>query len=43
MAEVQLRNVDKRWGSFVAVDNFELTIADREFLVQPGPPQLVLL
>ena len=37
MAEVQLRNVGKRWGSFVAVDNFELTIADREFLVLLGP------
>ena len=37
MAEIQLRNVGKRWGSFVAVDNFELTIADREFLVLLGP------
>jgi len=37
MAEIQLRNVGKRWGSFVAVDNFDLTIADREFLVLLGP------
>lgn len=37
MAEIQLRNVGKRWGSFVAVDNFNLTIADREFLVLLGP------
>ncbi len=37
MAEIQLQNVSKRWGSFVGVDNFDLTIADREFLVLLGP------
>ena len=37
MAEIQLRNVSKRWGSFVGVDDFNLTIADREFLVLLGP------
>ncbi|MEL6104353.1 MAG: ABC transporter ATP-binding protein, partial [Pseudomonadota bacterium] len=37
MAEIQLRNVCKRWGSFVGVDNFDLTIADKEFLVLLGP------
>lgn len=37
MAEIQLRNISKLWGSFVAVDNFNLTIADREFLVLLGP------
>ncbi|KNG92849.1 ABC transporter ATP-binding protein [Pseudaestuariivita atlantica] len=37
MAEIQLRNLSKRWGSFVGVDNFDLTIADREFLVLLGP------
>ena len=37
MAEIQLRNVSKRWGSFVGVDNFNLTIADQEFLVLLGP------
>ncbi|MGF1475436.1 MAG: ABC transporter ATP-binding protein [Geminicoccaceae bacterium] len=37
MAQVQLRNVSKRWGSFVGVDRFDLTIADREFLVLLGP------
>ena len=37
MAEIQLRNVSKRWGSFVGVDNFDLTIADKEFLVLLGP------
>jgi multiple sugar transport system ATP-binding protein len=37
MAEIQLTNICKRWGSFVGVDNFNLTIADREFLVLLGP------
>lgn len=37
LAEIQLRNVGKRWGAFVGVDNFNLTIADREFLVLLGP------
>ncbi len=37
MAEIQLRNLNKRWGSFVAVDDFNLTIADQEFLVLLGP------
>ena len=37
MAEIQLRNISKRWGSFVGVDNFDLTIADKEFLVLLGP------
>ena len=37
MAEIQLRNLNKRWGSFVGVDNFDLTIADKEFLVLLGP------
>ena len=37
MAEIQIRNVTKRWGSFVGVDNFDLTVPDREFLVLLGP------
>lgn len=37
MAEIQLRNVGKRWGSFVGVEHFDLTIADKEFLVLLGP------
>jgi multiple sugar transport system ATP-binding protein len=37
MAEIELRNLSKRWGSFVGVDNFNLTIADQEFLVLLGP------
>ncbi|TBX28859.1 ATP-binding cassette domain-containing protein, partial [Nioella sediminis] len=37
MAEIQLRNISKRWGNFVGVDSFDLTIADEEFLVLLGP------
>ena len=37
MAEIQLRNINKRWGSFIGVDDFNLTIADKEFLVLLGP------
>ncbi len=37
MAEIQLRKISKRWGSFVGVDSFDLTIADKEFLVLLGP------
>ena len=37
MAEVELNNVSKRWGSFIGVDNFNLTIPNKEFLVLLGP------
>ena len=37
MAEIQLKNLSKRWGSFVGVDDFNLTIRDQEFLVLLGP------
>ncbi len=37
MAEIRLRNLTKRWGDFVAVDTFDLDIADQEFLVLLGP------
>ena len=37
MSEIQLRNISKKWGDFVGVDNFNLTIADQEFLVLLGP------
>ena len=37
MAQIELRSVSKRWGNFVGVDNFNLTIADKEFLVLLGP------
>ena len=37
MAQIKLDQVCKRWGDFVGVDNFDLTIEDREFLVLLGP------
>ena len=37
MAQIRLKNVSKRWNSFVGVDNFNLDIADQEFLVLLGP------
>ncbi|MEO0635831.1 MAG: sn-glycerol-3-phosphate ABC transporter ATP-binding protein UgpC [Pseudomonadota bacterium] len=37
MAGITLKNVNKRWGNFVGVDNFDLEIADNEFLVLLGP------
>lgn len=37
MAGITLKNVSKRWGSFTGVENFNLEIADREFLVLLGP------
>lgn len=37
MASITLKNLSKRWGSFIGVHNFNLEIADREFLVLLGP------
>ncbi|MEL6829345.1 MAG: sn-glycerol-3-phosphate ABC transporter ATP-binding protein UgpC [Pseudomonadota bacterium] len=37
MAEVTLKNLSKRWGGFVGVDNQSLEINDKEFLVLLGP------
>jgi multiple sugar transport system ATP-binding protein len=37
MAKIELKNITKRWGDFVGVDNFNLTIPDEEFLVLLGP------
>ncbi len=37
MAQIKLKNISKRWGSFVGVDSFNLDIADQEFLVLLGP------
>ena len=37
MASIKLKNVHKQWGQFIAVDNFNLTISDDEFLVLLGP------
>ncbi len=37
MAQVILKNLTKRWGDFVGVDNQSLEIRDKEFLVLLGP------
>ena len=37
MAQVTLKDVEKRWGSYVAVSRQSLAIADGEFLVLLGP------
>ena len=37
MAEIKLQNLSKRWGNFVAVKKFDLTIKDQEFVVLLGP------
>ncbi len=37
MAGITLKNVNKRWGTFVGVKDFDLDIADQEFLVLLGP------
>jgi len=37
MAGISLKKVSKRWGDFVGVEEFDLEIADREFLVLLGP------
>jgi multiple sugar transport system ATP-binding protein len=37
MSSVRLHNVAKKFGSFVAVPNLDLEIADKEFLVLLGP------
>ncbi len=37
MAEIKLKNINKRWGDFVGVKDFDLTIPDKEFLVLLGP------
>jgi multiple sugar transport system ATP-binding protein len=37
MAKVLLKNITRRWGSFTAVKDFNLEIADGEFLVLLGP------
>ena len=37
MPRIELENVTKRWGSFVAVDNLNMVIEDREFITLLGP------
>ena len=37
MANVTFKSITKRFGSLVAVDDLNLEVADREFLVLLGP------
>ena len=37
MAQVSIRNVEKTYGSYRAVQGIDLEIADREFVVLVGP------
>jgi multiple sugar transport system ATP-binding protein len=37
VARIQLKNVSRHWGRFVAVDRINLDVADQEFLVLLGP------
>ncbi len=37
MASVTYRNVYKRWGDVIAVNDFNLEVADKEFMVFVGP------
>ena len=37
MPRIELINVTKRWGNFVAVDNLNMVIEDREFITLLGP------
>lgn len=37
MAQVTLKNISRHWGNFTAVKDFNLEIADGEFLVLLGP------
>ena len=37
MAQIQLRNLTKKWGAVVGVRNFNLDIEDKEFIVLLGP------
>ena len=37
MAKVELKNLTKKYGEVIAVQNMNLTISDNEFLVLVGP------
>jgi len=37
MADIELRNLSKRWGTFVGVQTMNLHVSDGEFLVLLGP------
>ena len=37
MAKVELKNITKKYGEVIAVQNMNLTISDNEFLVLEAP------
>ncbi len=37
MPEIVLKNITKRWGDFVAVDNLNMVVEDRDFITLLGP------
>ena len=37
MPEIILKNVTKKWGNFVAVDNLSMTVEDKAFITLLGP------
>ena len=37
MPKIELHNVSKRWGNFVAVNHLDMVIEDREFITLLGP------
>ena len=37
MPEIILKNVTKRWGNFVGVDNLNMVIRDHAFVTLLGP------
>ncbi len=42
MAQVELRNITKKFDDVMAVDNLNLKIADREFVVLVGPSGVLI-
>ncbi|MCB0081421.1 MAG: ABC transporter ATP-binding protein, partial [Caldilineaceae bacterium] len=37
MAQIEYKNINKRFGSVLALNDLNLTIADREFVTLVGP------
>ena len=37
MAQIELKNITKKWGEFIGVNNLNLKINDKEFIVLLGP------
>ena len=37
MAQIELKNITKEWGGFIGVNNLNLKINDKEFIVLLGP------